>query len=197
MSRTGKEKKIEKLLKGALRRKGAALLSGEEIEDPLLADAGSGRSHWQIERAEGRFAERSFEYDNEEPVRTFEGSATFGEWIRLIRSNAAVSLRAAAGAIEKDTSFIIQLESGDVLPWELPPADVARLVKLYRIHSQAVWDMVTELTTGQRSGSATHGAQDSRARHAEGRDTPPDEVLNWLTALNESLRQMGAVDLLE
>lgn len=180
-------------MRSALRRQGAAMLPSE---DPLLADAGSQLTPEEIERAEGRFVVRLFEHDNQEPVRIFDSSATFGEWIKLIRSKAGAALRGVAAAIEKDTSFIIQLESGKVLPWELPPADVAHLIKLYRIHSEAVWGMVTQLTVGQRSGTDTHGAGASGALNAEGGDAPPDYVLNWLTALNESLRQMGSVDLL-
>ena len=189
--------KVDKLLRSALRPKGSAPLTGGELEDSLLPKGGIDFPPSYIERAEARFAQRVFESEHEEPIRSAGDSTTFGEFIRRIRSEATVARRAAAAAVEKDLSFINQLESGAVLPWKLPSIDVARVVKLYRIHSEAVWNLVTELTAGTRPSIISYNGGASQPGSDTGSGMPPEEVRKWLIGFNESLRQLGAHDLLE
>jgi hypothetical protein len=186
--------KLEKLLKEALLSRDRPPLTDEEVEEFLSSTESRDPDPLTVEQSEGQFAERVFGREHEQPIRRVKGKPGFGEWIKGLRNDALVPRRAVASAIGKDLLFINQLESGVVLPWDLPAIDVARLIKLYRIHFEAVWNLVTRLTAEEHPVATSN--TDQPLQPSAGCGTPPQDVLKWLTDLSESLRQLGATDLL-
>jgi hypothetical protein len=141
-----KDAEIKELLKDMFQSEEAPPVTDVEVDAFLALNREEESSAEFVERARADFAKKVFSQVYKQPIRRAERAPTFGKWIKGLRERARVGRMAAAFAIRQDTLFIDRLESGKLLPWKLPAANTALLMNVYRIHYQAVRNLITELT---------------------------------------------------
>ena len=107
-------------------------------------------SHSELNRVRALFVAKVFRAIHHQPVRHFDEKWTFGRWLEAIRESVRLTREDIADAIGKDVLFVEQLENGEVLPWECSSSDIADLVCLFRIHINAVLQLLmSTIAVGQ------------------------------------------------
>lgn len=180
---------IIKLLKEMFQSEEAPPLTDVEVDAFLALNKEEKSSAEFIEKARGRLAEKMFARAYSKPVRSVKGARTFGQWIKGLREQARVGRMAAAFAVRQDTSFIDRLESGSLLPWKLPADDTALLMKVYRIHYEAVSYLIRALTAVKQPGLMLFNQGSSTSRIDAGPGEPPLEIVIWLNQLRRILEK--------
>jgi hypothetical protein len=159
--------------------------------------------------------ERLFADLHQTPVKRVEDQP-FGRWIEAERKKALLMPGDIANAVGKDTLYVERLESGATHPWNLNPSDIAKLVRLFRIHMSALAQLVSSSLTVSRthlagdvigrahSGHATKERGDSvkraldlyLARNAK-KEEASEEMTAWLAAVRDRLKDLESADLLD
>lgn len=158
-----------------------------------------------LERIYRRFIEKVLRELNESPVTEVEG-IPFGRWIEQTRITAHLSSEFVEAALAKRAPFLQRLETGVLLPWKLPAAEIAKIAELFRIHVKALRQMVAaslkvsqapltgEVFARSRGGKVSQERGDSTkkaldlflARNAKQANFDP-AIEEWLQAVTESL----------
>lgn len=142
------EKELLELLRESLVSEKSAPLTDAEAD--ALLSAPVKQSPVNIKRLRQGVVERILSDLYQEPTREIRRRITFGRWIQQARKAARLSLDAVATAIGKDPSFIQRIEDEDVLPWTLTVNSVADVVILFRIHIDAVEQLLSNSFAADR-----------------------------------------------
>lgn len=65
-----------------------------------------------------------------------------GHWLKTTRTSAHLTHEDIADAISQSASYIVQIETEQIRPWEIPSDEAARLAILFRVHIDALGEMV-------------------------------------------------------
>jgi hypothetical protein len=209
------DEEIRKLLQAALHSKDSPLLT-ESVVEALSSEAAEVPSG-TVARAEARFVIKVLSKFYPEFVRQAE-KLPFGRWIGKVMENARLSRGMIATALGKDEAFIKLLETGDILPWELEPGEAADIISLFRIHIDAVIQLLavslavsrTRARGEKMAAARAHKGRPSRERSESTKlawdlylaHKAPDtelsrEILQWLVKVRDELRNRQAGHLLE
>lgn len=96
----------------------------------------------KIRRMRSRFVECLLVEANPSPVRTLKEKLPFGRWIEAIRQKAKLTREDIAAVIGMEPAYIEQVESGDLAPQTLPGNELGALVQLFRLHVDAMRDLL-------------------------------------------------------
>jgi transcriptional regulator with XRE-family HTH domain len=96
----------------------------------------------KIRRMRSRFVECLLVEANPSPVRTLKEKLPFGRWIEAIRQKAKLTREDIAAVIGMELAYVEQVESGDLAPQTLPCNELGALVQLFRLHVDAVRDLL-------------------------------------------------------
>lgn len=214
------EKELIELIKESLLSEEAPPLTDAEAE--VFLSLPMQDSPVNLKRMRKRLAERVLIARHQEPVRRIEQKITFGTWIRRARNAARLSHDVIATAIGKDSLFIESVENEEALPWMLTPSAMAGMVILFRLHIDAVrqllsYSYVADKERRQRfsyphlsapssevrAGLMFPGGYSSREDDEEpNKSTKSDhlemdeEVVRFLSKLRKILERRQATDLL-
>jgi hypothetical protein len=206
---------ILKLL-GDLSHSEHALPLNDSVVDAFLATP-TKCTDGAVDRMRTRFVERVLNDVHTKLVRDVDDQP-LGRWLEATRKKARLTLRDIGTAIGKDQICIERLEGSTIMPWALPPLDLAKLIQLFRIHMSAF----TKLVAGSYSLSRTqtqlggdvigraHGGKASPERgdalkrsldlfltkNARKADLSP-EIASWLEDVQLILKEQGAKEFLE
>jgi ribosome-binding protein aMBF1 (putative translation factor) len=142
------EKELLELLRESLVSEKSAPLTDAEADARLSAPVK--QSPVNIKRLRKGVVERILSDLHQEPVREIGRRITFGQWIQQARKAARLSHDAAGIAIGKDPSFIQRIEDEEVLPWALTANSIADMVILFRIHIDAVEQLLSNSYAADR-----------------------------------------------
>ncbi|HEV2800370.1 MAG TPA: helix-turn-helix domain-containing protein [Pyrinomonadaceae bacterium] len=195
------EDEVSRLLSRALRLRKRSPLTDEEVEAFFSAPDSPPEV---VERLRAGFVEKAFREKHPEPARFQDRSIPlFGILIAEMRNEARVTLREASAVLSIAPSTFGRLEGGELLPWLVDADEVARLLKLYRLHFDAAessisrdpesWLPFKPLPRVERRGDLTSAFLDDR--HG-GNPEPKPEVVKWLADLRKALERLDASDLL-
>jgi transcriptional regulator with XRE-family HTH domain len=168
-----------------------------------------------LQRIRARIIEKLLRERYPKPIAQAEGTP-FGRWIEEARKKTGISTEALEEAIGKKKPYVERLESGALLPWKLPAVDIARLACLFRIHIQALHQMVsashtvsqTSLTgeimarsqggrISKERGDATKRALDLFLARNASKPTLSIEIENWLKDVQANLEKSNSKDLIQ
>lgn len=201
------DEEIIKLLQLTTARENIAQLNDEAV-DEFLSQAKDCPAE-KTDRVRKRYIEKILEELNPLPVRKIETKATFGRWLEAARKNAHLSRTDVAAVLEQQPIFIEKIERGDILPWNCKPEFVVDLMNLFRVHMEAVTQLVSaSIAVSQIRGigpvaararggkmSKDRGESASRAldlflvHNTDQPEKPEDAVLMWTEKLHEALRE--------
>lgn len=194
---------VTQLLRKALRLRKRPPVTDEEVEALLSAPPAPPGT---AERVRARFVEKAFLERNPEPARFREGGISpFGDLIAGMRKDALVTLREASAVLNQEPPFLSRLENGDVLPWLVDAEEVAGLLKLYRLHMDAVESSISIILESRLPFKPPPPRVDRRGDFSEafmedrfggGRPELRPEVVKWLADLRKALERLDATDLL-
>lgn len=92
----------------------------------------------QVRKMRARFAERLLADAHPEPVRAVEEKLPFGRWLEAARQRASVAREDVADAIGAEPAYVERVETGDLAPEMLPGEVMGPLVRLFRLHVNAL-----------------------------------------------------------
>jgi len=118
------------------------------------------------------------------PINRNVELTSISPFLRRFRRNAFLELQDVAIALNVPAETITQFESGELLPWTLPPAVMVALACGYRIHIEAV-DFLTKNSFQLARLSKT--ISDPTAAHAS--------MLDWLQAVRTEMNERGELAL--
>ena len=190
-----------------------------EISDEV-ADAIMSRSEEcppeKTARIRARFVEKVILTLHPQPVREISAKWPLGRWFEAIRESLRLTREDVAAAIGKEASFVERLERGEVMPWECDPGEVADLMRLFRLHSNAASQLVNNSAAVNQVSGVRSAAARSRGGHASaerGDSTkraleiflahnaspakPDTAVSDWLDALRLALLRRGLNELVD
>lgn len=168
-----------------------------------------------VKRMQKRFVEKTLNNTIKTPIIEAE-NIPFGRWIEQARRQSNLSAESIETAINKRSPYLEKLESGALMPWKMPAADIAELVRLFQIHIKALRQMISaSLTVNQTTlagdviarseggkatkdrGDATKKALDMfLARNAKKVDLDPSIEI-WLESIRENLEKRDNHDLIQ
>src|ERR1700742_1452904 len=96
-----------------------------------------------VEQAFKKYVFKKLEALYPEPIHRVEGNLTFGQWLELSRVKARLRREEVAAALNKIPTFIENIETGKIRPPNLSVKDAADLLSLFRLHMDAVPQLVT------------------------------------------------------
>jgi transcriptional regulator with XRE-family HTH domain len=168
-----------------------------------------------VERMRARFVRKVFSELNPEPVKVIPQRRSFGRWIEALRKSANLSRTEVAAALGKDEPFLERIESGDAPPWTFSADDIAHIVQLFRLHIDAVVQLIQNTVAGNKGRVTDPVSARARGRHSPGakglpgraigdrrrdhNDNPVglDQTINsWIAELRSCLERRDAIDLL-
>lgn len=194
-----------KYLKETLRLRRRPPVTRQDVEEFLSAP---GADPEAVERVRARFVEKSFLAVHRKPVRQIMDmvAPSFGEWFAAVRRKARLPRKQIARVLKQEPALIEQLESGETPPWEFSAETVAALVKLYRVHIDAVESLIRhtkgatlplDLPPASRAESSGDVVQRYMIdRFGGARPEFRPEVARWLNELRAALQRLQATDLL-
>lgn len=166
-------------------------------------------------RVERLFVKKLFEEIHREPVRSLAAKWPFHRWIESIRTSFRLTRDDIATALNKDHEFVERLENGEKLPWEFKANDIGDVVCLFRIHMNAVAELIgnsVSLSSFRGLGTVSARSHQGRMSKARGDSTkkaldlyvarnaapvePDKNVQRWLGDLRQELEGRHADDLL-
>jgi hypothetical protein len=150
------------------------------------------------------------------PIKHVEEKLSFGRWVEQARETARISRYDIGIAMGKNEPFIEALETGTTQPWQLKTSELASLVALFKLHINAISDLVIcsfaisnlrlsgnisarshrgKMTS--RRGSSTSRALDLFLANNASNSEPNDQVKDCLNRLRAELQQLGLNNLVE
>ena len=200
-----RDEESSKYLKEVLRLRGRPPVTRRDVEEFVSAPGADSEA---VGRVRASFVEKSFLAVHRKPVRQIMDMTAppFGEWVAAARRKARLPRKQIARVLEQEPAFIEQIESGEKPPWEFSAEAVAALVKLYRVHIDAVESLIrnTEGATlpldlppaarAETGGDVMQTRMLERLGSASPEFTP--EVARWLKELRAVLQRLQASDLL-
>ena len=167
-------------------------------------------------RVRARFVEKVILTLHPQPVRDVAAKWPLGRWIEAIRESLRLTREDIAAAIGKEVIFVERLERGEAPPWECDPDDVADMMRLFRLHSNAASQLVNNSAAVNQARGVRSAAARSRGGHASaergestrralemflahnaGPAKSDAAVSEWLEALRNALRRRGLNELLD
>jgi hypothetical protein len=161
------------------------------------------------------FVKKLFEEIHKEPVRTLSAKWPFHSWLESMRTSVRLTRDDIASALNQDHEFIERLENGEKLPWELQAKDIGDVVCLFRIHMNAVLELIgnsVSLAGFRGLGAVSARSHKGRMSRARGDSTkkaldlylarnatpikPDLHVERWLGELRRELEHRRAIELL-
>jgi transcriptional regulator with XRE-family HTH domain len=207
------DQKFLRLFRESLRSEEGPELT-DEVVDALL-ELPSSMSADAVESMRARFVRKVFSELHPEPVKVIPRKRPFGLWIEAIRKSANLSRTEVAAALGKDEPFLERIESGDAPPWTFSADDIASIVQLFRLHIDAVVQLIQNTVAGNKGRIAdpvsarTRGRHTPEAKRLPGRTTGDrrrdhndnpielDQTINsWIAELRSGLERRDAIDLL-
>lgn len=203
---------IIELLKLTIETEYATELNDEMVDSILLRkeECPSERT----ERVRKKYLEKLFEELNPEPVKKIDTRTTFGRWMESIRNRVQVSSSDIAAALRQQPDFIEKMERGEILPWDCRPEIFVDLMKLLRIHINAVGELIAtsnsvsqvrgvgRVVARSRGGKVSKERGNSTARALEmflAHNAPPantgDPVVEWMKKVRGELKDRKLDDL--
>lgn len=194
---------VTQLLREALRLRKRPPVTDEEVEALLSAPPAPPGT---AERVRARFVEKAFLERNPEPARFRDRSIPiFDILIAEMRKEAHVTLREASAVLGLEPSTLSRLEGYELLPWHVDADEVARLLKLYRLHFDAAESSISLIPESrlpfepppprlERRGDLSSAFLEDR--RGSGGPTLKPEVSEWLADLRKALVRLDATDLL-
>jgi hypothetical protein len=116
-------------------------------------------------------------------TRTVE-LTSLSPFLRRFRRNAYLDLQDVSLALKVPADTIIQFESGELLPWTLPPSAMVALACAYRIHIEAV-DVLTK--NSYQLARLSKSIADPAAGHAS--------MSQWLKSVRSEMNARGEIAL--
>lgn len=187
----------------------------DEVADTILSKSQE-CSPEKTARLLARFIEKVILTLHPQPVRKIDARWPLGRWFEAIRESLRLTRDDIAAAVGKEVIFVERLERGEVQPWECDPNDVADLMRLFRLHSNAASHLVNNSAAVDQARDVRSAAARSRGGHASaerGESTrralemflahnatpakPDFTITKWLDALREILRRRGLNELLD
>lgn len=154
-------------------------LTDSEVE--LFMSAPDHTPPGMAERVHAKFVAKILGDLHPDLIQQIKERWPLGRWIEAIRKKARFTRGDIGVAIGKDESFVEKIETGEILPWELSPRDVAAIARLFRLSKKAMRQLV-------EGSAAVHQAYDQgisvAARSHRGR---------WSKERKDTMRQ--ALDL--
>jgi hypothetical protein len=187
----------------------------DEVVDAILSRAEECLPE-KTARVRRRFVEKILWTLHHEPVRRIDNKWTLGRWIEAVRESVRLTRADIATAIGQDIAFVERLERGELLPWDCHPDSAANLMSLFRIHinamSQLVWNSATvsqvrgvgSVAARSRSGHASSDRGESTKRaldlflaHNAAPAKSDANVSNWIESVRDALRKRQLDELLD
>jgi transcriptional regulator with XRE-family HTH domain len=112
----------------------------------------------------GHFIKKVLADLHRRPVRNIAPEWPFGRWLEDTRQSVRFSRTDIAGALNKDESFVERLETGEILPWQLSLYDAAEIVILFRVHMDAIKQLVESSYVVSKAREALEKAEQSGHR---------------------------------
>ena len=179
----------------------------DETVDAFLSEAKE-CSDERTERVRRRYVEKVLEELNPLPVHKIEHKTTFGRYLEGVRNKVHLSRFDVAAVLRQEPVFIEQVERGEVPPWECRPEFVADLMGLFRVHLEAVTQLVSvsvavsgvrgvgSVAARSRGGKTSKDRGESTARalelflaHNAAPEEPKDAIRQWTEKLRGALKE--------
>lgn len=205
---------IIKLLELAAETKNQPELT-DEVVDGIIARTIKCPAE-RTERIRKKYIEKLFEELNPQPVCEIENKSTFGRWVEAMRNKVHLSQTDVAGVLRQEPVFIGQVERGEIFPWQCKPEFVADLMNLFRVHIQAVNQLVSAsaavsrvrgvggVAARSRGGKVSKVRGESTARalelflaHNAAPAEPADDITEWTEKLRRVLSERKLDHLLD
>lgn len=170
----------------------------------------------RTDRVRRRYIEKLFEELYPSPVQKIENKFTFGRWIESARNKVKLAPADVASSLGQEPVFLERIERGEIPPWECKPEFVADLMSLFRIHVEAVTQLVSSsaavsqvrgvgrVAARSRGGKVSKERGDSTARALElflAHNASPaalqDEVTEWVESLRGTLKSSNLNHLID
>lgn len=200
------DQEIIKLLELAVSSGNTPELNDEQV-DAIFLEAEECSAE-RTERVRKRYIEKILEELNPVPVTKIENKTTFGRWFEAARTKVKLSASDIALPLGKEPALIEQIEKGEILPWECEPKLTADLMSLFRLHFDALTQLVSSsvavtrvrgvgsVQARSRGGKTSKERGDSTARalelflanNAAPVSTPEAAVTEWMENLRRVLK---------
>jgi hypothetical protein len=180
------------------------------------------RSPSTLRRMRRRFVAKVFEALHPEPVRRVEGGLRFGDWAESTRERARLTRSAVGEALGKDQFYVERIENEEILLWKLTPTKAADIVVLFRVHIDALAQLLSKSFAAERdaevirrqheallrgggvsSSDLCAGMIGPSDRHSASREPErasqlplSEEIVRFLEKLRKTLEQRKVVHLL-
>lgn len=89
-----------------------------------------------------RYVEKVFKKLHPRRVVHLDEKWPLGRWLEATRSSARLTCEDIADALGQSASYVMEIETGEILPWSMPAREIAKLVILFRLHTDALAEMV-------------------------------------------------------
>jgi transcriptional regulator with XRE-family HTH domain len=199
-----RDEEFSQLLRASLRLKKRPPATDADVEEFLSTPDDDPES---VERVRAHFVEESFLRIHRKPVRQIMDVhvPSFGQWAAEARRKTHLPRKQIARVLKQEPAFVERLESGETPPWQCDAGAVAALVKLYRLHINAVESLIRN-TEGSllppapppavRPEPRAEGMQTYMLDRPGGQREFRPEVARWLSDLRAALQRLQATDLL-
>jgi transcriptional regulator with XRE-family HTH domain len=201
------EEEVSKRLQDLFRSKDAPELTDAEIE--AFISTASEVPPGTGERVRAKFVRKVLEKLHPQPIHRVDEPLPFGRWLERERQKARLSREDIAVAVGKDELFIARIETEDILPWQLKPAEAASLIDLFRLEPEALKQLIIVsyaaiegrkdaeiIASRSREGQLSkkmggHVKQASDLRQAPNAYPKElsDAINSWLNKINEEVRR--------
>jgi transcriptional regulator with XRE-family HTH domain len=147
------DKEILELLRESFVSEDAPPLTAEEAEMFMSAPLPAKSSQAMLKKARKHSSENALARLHQEPVRSVRQGVSFGPWLEQERKSAYLTRADIAAAIGKDTSYIEKVEEEEILPWKITPNMMANIVILFRVHVDALKQLLSSALRADRARS--------------------------------------------
>jgi len=148
-----------------------------------------------------------------EPLHRVEDIQPLWRWVETVRLDLLLTPRRINNALNQPLGFIERFETGQIVPWQLSPGVGADIAILFRLHKEALRDLLRWSAAAYREREAAKQAETSHPSLNEtspgalrmfdiaaARMNPdaelPAEAENWFADVISELEQRQAHDLL-
>jgi transcriptional regulator with XRE-family HTH domain len=160
-----------------------------------------------VDRIRLLFIHKVFMSAHPEPIHRIETKLSFGRWIESLRNSVRLSQKDVAAALGKNVTFLENIEKGEILPWNINPDDVSRLLRLVRLHINGLVALIANTINYQcLLPLEPHTSNIRRSDLTEGFSPLPkhidphrlnQDIDSWIAALRSDLEAHQANDLLD
>ena len=147
----------------------------------------------KLNRMQKLFVEKLFREKYPNPVTKIEKKITFGAWIQEKRRSLNLTSFDIANALELKESFIENLEVSRTHLWDFSPGLTVNFMNLYRIHFNAIKELIlTSDSVNQSSGTGMVYARSRKGRMSSPRGDSTSRALESFLANNTSDTEISA-----